>query len=119
MQPVSTLFIIIGATALFHYISLIAVTRHRFKKYGIKVSTLQLMSTPVLLSHYFIRGLFVFLHPLTIANKKRIMLIALLAYPVLVTLLAAYIQATGQRTFHWKDIKEDTNFIQASSQLFN
>lgn len=119
MQPVSALFIIISATALFHYSSLIAVTRHRFKKYGIKVNALQLISTPVLLSHYFIRGLFVFLHPLTMASKKRIMMIALLAYPVLVTLLAAYIQAIGQRTFHWKDIKEDTTFIQTTGQLFN
>lgn len=119
MQPVSALFIIISATALFHYSSLIAVTRHRFKKYGIKVDALQLISTPVLLPHHFIRGLFVFLHPLTMASKKRIVLFTLLAYPVLVTLLAAYIQTTGQRTFHWKDIKEDTSFIQATSQLFN
>lgn len=119
MQMVIALMLIMSATALFHYISLIAVTRNRFKKYGIVYRPMQLIGAPAMLSYAVIRGLFNTLPALSFINRRRIVMVTLLAYPVLATLLAVYTQSTEHRTLNWEQVSSDVSFIQHASRLFN
>lgn len=110
---------IIGLTLIGYYVSLIAVTRHRFKRYGIQCGPLKLVVTPAITIFIFVKGIFDISEDLTARQKRHILMISLLAYPVVITLLSAYIQFTGDKRLNFKQVMTDGQFVNEARRMVN